>query len=469
MKNPKLITKPFAQNGQKNAIPENYSSSMESNQATWDQGFGPITMIPVAAGGLPPKGQDFNGIFNQISESVVYLSMGGRFKFSADYAAAINGYPKGAILQSDDEKKEYQSIIDNNKVNFNTATQAQINTAWKLFSTDDILQLIEAKQPAGDYLEPGDYGIGGQANPQVNNANDATLGGIYSPAGANGINFYDPYAPMLVMNRQGLYIRQFQITAAGKIAARDTKGAWKTYSDDQELNTRFLGIGSTAVSAKQLANKSTIAGQEFYGKGETITITPQNIGAQPAGTYLTPGSFGIGTTNPESVSDANTLGVCGIYASAGESSKNYFDSYTPILVMNRDNSYRCLIQVNLSGRIGSRARTGEWVTYPTLSEFNAKKSLGEGQLWQDVKASRSPGVTYTNSTGRTIALSVSTTAMISSSSISIFVDNALCSRNEIGGGEGTNFTRHTIGFAIIPAGSSYRVEASTISLWTELR
>ena len=153
MKNPKLISKPFAQNGQKNAIPENFSSSMESNQATWDQGFGQITMIPVAAGGLPPKGQDFNGILNQISENVVYLSKGGKFKFSTDYASSVEGYPKGAILQSDDEKKEYQSIIDNNKVNFNTATRSQINAAWKLISTDDMLEQIANKQPLGNYAD----------------------------------------------------------------------------------------------------------------------------------------------------------------------------------------------------------------------------------------------------------------------------------------------------------------------------
>ncbi|MCT1587209.1 hypothetical protein M3E74_07040 [Morganella morganii] len=149
MKNPKLIVKPFAKNGQKNVIPENYETSMESNQATWDQGFGQITMLPVAAGGLPPKGQDFNGIFNQISENIVYLSQGGRFKFSAEYAEAIGGYPKGAILQSDDEKKEYLSLIDNNKVNFNTATD--ISESWKLVNTDDLLAQIASKQPKGDY------------------------------------------------------------------------------------------------------------------------------------------------------------------------------------------------------------------------------------------------------------------------------------------------------------------------------
>ncbi|MEQ4659639.1 hypothetical protein AB7Z54_20945 [Providencia manganoxydans] len=442
---------------------------MESNQATWDQGFGPITMIPVAAGGLPPKGQDFNGIFNQISESVVYLSMGGRFKFSADYAAAINGYPKGAILQSDDEKKEYQSIIDNNKVNFNTATQAQINAAWKLFSTDDMLQQLAGKQPAGNYLKLGDYGIGGEFPPEVIDANNVKLGGIYAPAGAAGINFYDPYAPMFVMNRNGMYIRQFQITATGKIAARDIKGEWKVYSDDEELKTRFLGINSTAVSAKQLSTKSIIAGQEFYGKGETITITPQGIGAQPVGNYLKLGDYGIGSAFPPIVADADTLGVCGFFAAAGAGSKNYFDSYTPVLVMNRDNNYRCSLQINVNGRVATRHRSGAWITYPTLDEFNAKKSLGEGQRWLDVKGSRSSGVSYTNTTGRTIALSVSTAGAIASSSVQIFVDNVLCSRNEVGGGEGTNFTRHSIGYAIIPAGSSYKVEASSIGLWAELR
>ncbi|QAV22313.1 phage tail protein [Proteus hauseri] len=145
MKNPKLISKPFAQNGQKNVIPEKYETSMESNQATWDQGFGQITMLPVSAGGLPPKGQDFNGILNQMCETIVHISKGGVFKFSADYATAINGYPKGAILQSEDEKKYYQSLIDNNKVNLNTASQDQIKTSWKLVMTDDLLDQLSKK------------------------------------------------------------------------------------------------------------------------------------------------------------------------------------------------------------------------------------------------------------------------------------------------------------------------------------
>ncbi|MCC8367541.1 hypothetical protein J8V57_14895 [Xenorhabdus sp. PB61.4] len=93
MKNPNLIPKPFAQNGQKDAIPANHKSDLPSQKATWDTGFPQITMMPVTAGGLPPSGRDFNGILNQISDNIVYLSQGGKFKYSQEYADSTGGYP----------------------------------------------------------------------------------------------------------------------------------------------------------------------------------------------------------------------------------------------------------------------------------------------------------------------------------------------------------------------------------------
>lgn len=97
------------------------------------------------------------------------------------------------------------------------------------------------------------------------------------------------------------------------------------------------------------------------------------------------------------------------------------------------------------------------------------KTLGDGQKWTDVKAQRQSGVTYTNTTGRTIALSVSTIGAQASSYVEIYVDNVLCSQNGFGGNANADFTRHTIGYAIIPTGSSYRVIASSLALWAELR
>ncbi|MEY0837337.1 hypothetical protein AB7238_14010 [Providencia alcalifaciens] len=145
MNNPKLIVVPFAADGQKDDIPVTREPSMPTQKATWDLGFPPATMLPESAGGLPPRGLDFNGIFNQISEMLVHFAKGGRIKFSESYAEEIGGYQKGAILQSDDETKDYQSLIDENKVNFNTATAAQINAAWKLISTASLAADISKK------------------------------------------------------------------------------------------------------------------------------------------------------------------------------------------------------------------------------------------------------------------------------------------------------------------------------------
>ena len=151
MENPKLIPVPFAKNGDKNTIPEKFNSTLEANKATWETGFARITMIPAPAGGMPPLGQDFNGILYDISDNLVYASKGGKYKFSEEYAATIGGYPKGAILQSDDETKEYQSLLDNNEVNFNTASSDDVGKSWRLIFTTDMLAAIDGKQPSGDY------------------------------------------------------------------------------------------------------------------------------------------------------------------------------------------------------------------------------------------------------------------------------------------------------------------------------
>ncbi|WP_140183184.1 hypothetical protein [Providencia stuartii] len=268
---------------------------MESNQATWDTGFGQITMIPVAAGGLPPKGQDFNGIFNQISENVVYLSKGGRFKFSADYAASIEGYPKGAILQSDDEKKEYQSIIDNNKVNFNTATQAQINAAWKLISTDDMLQQLAGKQPAGNYAN------GDRFKTSANNVSISTSAG--------DIQLILQSDGTLFMWDGGKSI--FRVSATGEINVG-------TISYSQILNvpivqstgaslTSFMSQKAVSDALAKLQTKGDYAdGEIFKSSANNASITPKQSGfsliLQNDGSLFTwNGSTSVFSVSPQGV------------------------------------------------------------------------------------------------------------------------------------------------------------------------
>ncbi|EOX9113950.1 peptidase G2 autoproteolytic cleavage domain-containing protein [Providencia rettgeri] len=145
MQNPKLIPVPFANSGIKDDIPKVKSTSMSDEKASWETGFPEATMLPVYAGGLPPDGKDFNGVLNQISENLVFQSKGGRYKFDPDFALSIGGYPKGATLQTNDESAEYQSLIDNNLVNFNTATPEEIAQTWRITGLGDATEVLNGK------------------------------------------------------------------------------------------------------------------------------------------------------------------------------------------------------------------------------------------------------------------------------------------------------------------------------------
>ena len=67
MTNPKLIATPFAENGDKNVIPE--SVGAEPQNATMQAGFPPITQQKISEGGIPPERNDFNGILNLSANS----------------------------------------------------------------------------------------------------------------------------------------------------------------------------------------------------------------------------------------------------------------------------------------------------------------------------------------------------------------------------------------------------------------
>lgn len=132
MPQPDLILTPFAQDAPPSAvdpIPETRVPSDPLEKATWTQGFPGLTMIPLAAGGIPPRGQDVNGVLKAISEHVVFQGGGGQYKWSAEYVAANGGYEKGAVIQSDDGLSSYVSAVDSNTINPNT-TPGSIGNQW---------------------------------------------------------------------------------------------------------------------------------------------------------------------------------------------------------------------------------------------------------------------------------------------------------------------------------------------------
>lgn len=116
MTNPTLITTPFAENGDKNIIPE--SVGAEPQNATMQAGFPPITQQKISEGGIPPERNDFNGILNLYGQHIVHLNKGLTYEFDQAFADAIGGYPLNARLMLSNGDI-VRSTVANNTVNPN--------------------------------------------------------------------------------------------------------------------------------------------------------------------------------------------------------------------------------------------------------------------------------------------------------------------------------------------------------------
>lgn len=92
----------------------------------------------------------------------------------------------------------------------------------------------------------------------------------------------------------------------------------------------------------------------------------------------------------------------------------------------------------------------------------ATTAIGVGQTWQDLTASRSAGVTYTNSTGRPIAVAITTSN--TNATTSFFVDTV-----QVGATTHVNgYSNSNQIYAEIPSGSSYNLVGARTK-WAELR
>jgi len=112
--------------------------------------------------------------------------------------------------------------------------------------------------------------------------------------------------------------------------------------------------------------------------------------------------------------------------------------------------------------------------------FDALRNLllGGGQTWQDLSGSRSTGATYTNDTGRTIAISVQSAKSTATSGdragLSIKVDDLRIAQSVSWIDPARTAAASTTVFGLVPPGSSYTVENNNIGtgfqiIWTELR
>ncbi|WP_369788287.1 hypothetical protein [Rouxiella sp. WC2420] len=125
---PTKISVPFANSGTKNTIPVASQIGITGGAASFTDGFPPLTMTPITAGGIPPAGADFNGILNAITVAVRWSAAGSGYPFDSDFSTAVTGYPKGALIPSSDFSGYWINTQDGNTTSPENATSAI--TGW---------------------------------------------------------------------------------------------------------------------------------------------------------------------------------------------------------------------------------------------------------------------------------------------------------------------------------------------------
>ena len=118
-------------------IPVASQQAITPGAASLTDGFPPLNFSPVAAGGIPPFGQDFNGILNEATAWLQWVQAGGSVPyFDATFATQIGGYPQGAFLQATSGFGAFWiSNVDNN---INNPDTTGIN--WTAFPGPTLVQ-----------------------------------------------------------------------------------------------------------------------------------------------------------------------------------------------------------------------------------------------------------------------------------------------------------------------------------------
>ena len=128
---PEPLLAPIANEGLRNTLPDNATGT---NYASIAEGFPEITMKAPKDGGLPPWGQDFNGMFYLMSSQTCFLQNGGLITFDQAVSDKIDGYPQGAILDYVTPENTYvkvKSLIDDNTYNFVTTPSYIDGEHWE--------------------------------------------------------------------------------------------------------------------------------------------------------------------------------------------------------------------------------------------------------------------------------------------------------------------------------------------------
>lgn len=252
-----------------------------------------------------------------------------------------------------------------------------------------------------------------------------------------------------------------------------TEAEWQ--ADPLKRNCWSLGDGSTWVRAPDnngvqpgSVGKMYKAGDGGSLGGTAVSDAIRNITGGIPGTVASGGSGSGAFTK-----STNTSGVVSTGTSYGDVAISFDASrVVPTAPENRPKtSYQCYIVrvstgVSTNGTTDLEALAAE--VAGAIAEMGLRqKALGDGQTLQTMGSDRAPGVTYTNSTGRTIFVTVRAATSSANATLAILL-NGVTACNAVNPSASGEISVSLI----VPDGATYRVNAgvgASANLWRELR
>lgn len=292
------------------------------------------------------------------------------------------------------------------------------------------------------------------------------------------------YTPVL-SNNQVTPANMIRTGTAGQVLTSGGPGADPSYQPAPgvgKIQTIGASVAASAltVSAGDLSLdfRSTTLGS---GTVSSVSGTPVNL--------VVPSGATLGTINAVqsqlvviAMNNAGTIELAVVNLSGG----NNLDETTLISTTAVSSAadaanvvYSTAARTNLPFRVigliqSTQATAGTWATAPSLIQgaggqaIAAMGTIGHGQTWQDMIASRAVGTTYYNTTGRPITVSVRASISAGGSYI-IFNCQGVGTAFAVAYGPGVQVT--VVG--IVPPGASYLVTqtggTATLIMWAELR